>query len=86
VVVIDPSSRAGEGHEGVRALARLRERVGWFLLATHVSADHRFDAADALACGADLHLLKGLPTAELVTALLHGLRSLALDDVFGDLP
>jgi DNA-binding NarL/FixJ family response regulator len=75
VVLIDPGDRARDWRDGLRALVRLRDHSGRFLIAMHVARHDEFDETEATAIGADLLVLKGLRTTELMALLVAQLRS-----------
>jgi DNA-binding NarL/FixJ family response regulator len=74
VVLIDPGDRARDWREGLRALVRLRDHSARFLIAMHVARNDELDETEAAAIGADLLLLKGLRTTELMALLTERLR------------
>jgi DNA-binding NarL/FixJ family response regulator len=73
VVLIDPGKWEGTGRNSLRTLIQLRDRSAWFLIALHVTHAEDRHLAEAREMGADAHLLKGLRTGDLVTALLYQL-------------
>jgi DNA-binding response OmpR family regulator len=73
VVLIDPGPWTEGGRHSLHALSGLRARTAWFLIAVHAARED-VDAAEALELGADLCLLKGLRTSELLAAVIRGLE------------
>jgi DNA-binding NarL/FixJ family response regulator len=52
-------------------LVKIRRPSAWFIIALHVAREDHFDSLEARQAGADVYLLKGLRTADLVTALMR---------------
>jgi CheY-like chemotaxis protein len=73
VVIIDPGTFEGTGRAALQSLWQLREQTEWFLIAVHTASGEQLPDSDANQPGSDLYLLKGVRTAQLVAALVHGL-------------
>jgi DNA-binding NarL/FixJ family response regulator len=71
VVLIDAGGWDEAGQHALRVLDALRQRTAWFVIAVHVARDGHLDPGEALALGADLYLLKGLRTADLVSHVIR---------------
>jgi DNA-binding NarL/FixJ family response regulator len=77
-VVIDPGRRNEPEGTALRTLRLLRKRTPWFLIAIHTSRTERDHTADPSDSAADLVLLKGLRTSDLVGQLIQALPANAV--------
>jgi DNA-binding NarL/FixJ family response regulator len=75
VVLVDPGKWGAGGRAALRTLVAARSRSSWFLIALHVATFEEVDIVEALVIGADLHLLKGLRTHNLVSAIAANLSA-----------
>jgi DNA-binding NarL/FixJ family response regulator len=69
VVLVDPGRGSGDWRASLRSLVDLRDGSRSFLIVMYVARDDQFSATEAVQLGADLYLLKGLRTADLMAAV-----------------